>query len=165
MQGATAAATPRLSLRGIRKAYPSVVANDGIDLAVVPGEIHAVLGENGAGKSTLMKIIYGVVKPDAGEIRWEGRPVEIANPHAARSLGIGMVFQHFSLFETLTVTENVALAIDGAKDLAGARARASRRSRSATACRSTRGGSCTRSRSASASAWRSCAACCSSRSC
>jgi ABC-type uncharacterized transport system ATPase subunit len=117
MPDATAAATPRLSLRGIRKAYPSVVANDGIDLAVVPGEIHAVLGENGAGKSTLMKIIYGVVKPDAGEIRWEGRPVEIANPHAARSLGIGMVFQHFSLFETLTVTENVALAIDGAKDL------------------------------------------------
>ncbi len=109
MPDATAAATPRLSLRGIRKAYPSVVANDGIDLAVVPGEIHAVLGENGAGKSTLMKIIYGVVKPDAGEILWQGRPVEIANPHAARSLGIGMVFQHFSLFETLTVTENVAL--------------------------------------------------------
>jgi simple sugar transport system ATP-binding protein len=113
-----AGATPRLGLRGIRKAYPSVVANDGIDLQVAPGEIHAVLGENGAGKSTLMKIIYGVVKPDAGEIRWEGRPVEIATPHAARALGIGMVFQHFSLFETLTVTENVALALDGAKDLA-----------------------------------------------
>jgi simple sugar transport system ATP-binding protein len=118
MQGAPAATPPRLSLRGIRKAYPSVVANDRIDLDVAPGEIHAVLGENGAGKSTLMKIIYGVVKPDAGEIRWEGRPVEIANPHAARTLGIGMVFQHFSLFETLTVTENVALAIDGARDLA-----------------------------------------------
>ena len=114
-QSATA---PRLALSGIRKAYPSVVANDGIDLAVLPGEIHAVLGENGAGKSTLMKIIYGVVKPDAGEIRWEGRPVEIANPHAARALGIGMVFQHFSLFETLTVAENVALALDGARDLA-----------------------------------------------
>jgi simple sugar transport system ATP-binding protein len=116
MQGA--ATTPRLSLRGIRKVYPAVVANDGIDLDVAPGEIHAVLGENGAGKSTLMKIIYGVVKPDAGEIRWEGRAVEIANPHAGRSLGIGMVFQHFSLFETLTVTENVALALDGARDLA-----------------------------------------------
>ena len=75
-------------MTGIRKAYPSVVANDGIDLTVLPGEIHAVLGENGAGKSTLMKIIYGVVKPDEGEIRWEGRPVEIANPQAARALGI-----------------------------------------------------------------------------
>ncbi|MCC6608123.1 MAG: ABC transporter ATP-binding protein [Burkholderiales bacterium] len=118
MQRPPAAAPPRLSLRGIRKAYPSVVANDGIDLDVAPGEIHAVLGENGAGKSTLMKIIYGVAKPDAGELRWAGRPVEIANPHAARALGIGMVFQHFSLFETLTVTENVALALDGARDLA-----------------------------------------------
>jgi ABC-type uncharacterized transport system ATPase subunit len=114
----TQGGTPRLALSGIRKVYPSVVANDGIDLAVMPGEIHAVLGENGAGKSTLMKVIYGVVRPDAGEIRWEGRPVEIPNPHAARSLGIGMVFQHFSLFETLTVAENVALALDDARDLA-----------------------------------------------
>ena len=109
---------PRLELRGIRKIYPSVVANDGIDLAVMPGEIHAVLGENGAGKSTLMKIAYGVVKPDAGEIRWEGAPVTIASPAAARQLGIGMVFQHFSLFETLTVTENIALAVAGSRDLA-----------------------------------------------
>ena len=115
---ATDPATPRLALSGIRKAYPAVVANDGIDLAVRPGEIHAVLGENGAGKSTLMKIIYGVVKPDAGEIRWEGRRLEIAHPQAARSLGIGMVFQHFSLFETLTVVENVALALDRERDLA-----------------------------------------------
>ena len=103
---------PRLNLAGITKVYPSVVANDGIDLTVLPGEIHAVLGENGAGKSTLMKIIYGVVKPDAGEIRWEGHPVAIANPARARKLGIGMVFQHFSLFETLTVAENIALALD-----------------------------------------------------
>ncbi|MFI4923613.1 MAG: ABC transporter ATP-binding protein [Vicinamibacteria bacterium] len=103
---------PRLALAGVTKVYPSVVANDGIDLAVLPGEIHAVLGENGAGKSTLMKIIYGVVKPDAGEIRWEGKPVAIANPARARKLGIGMVFQHFSLFETLTVAENIALALD-----------------------------------------------------
>src|SRR5262249_19119389 len=94
-----------------------VVANDGIDLAVQPGEIHAVLGENGAGKSTLVKIVYGAVQPDAGEIRWEGRPVVIAGPQAARRLGIGMVFQHFSLFETLTVVENVALALDGRLDL------------------------------------------------
>ena len=110
--------TPRLALSGIRKVYPAVVANDGIDLAVLPGEIHAVLGENGAGKSTLMKIIYGVVKPDAGEIRWEGRPVEIPNPHAARTLGIGMVFQHFSLFDTLTAAQNVWLGLDRSLSLA-----------------------------------------------
>src|SRR5512145_3087749 len=107
------ASAPRLSLRGITKFYPSVVANDGIALDVLPGEIHAVLGENGAGKSTLMKIIYGVVKPDAGEMRWEGKPVTVNNPAHARELGIGMVFQHFSLFETLTVVENVALGLPG----------------------------------------------------
>ena len=95
--------TPRLVLSGITKIYPSVVANDGIDLTVMPGEVHAVLGENGAGKSTLMKIIYGAAKPDAGTIAWEGKEVSIANPARARRLGIGMVFQHFSLFETLTV--------------------------------------------------------------
>jgi simple sugar transport system ATP-binding protein len=109
---------PRLRLAGIRKVYPAVVANDGIDLDVLPGEIHAVLGENGAGKSTLMKIIYGVVKPDAGELRWNGERVEIASPAHARRLGIGMVFQHFSLFETLTVAENIALAVEDSKDLA-----------------------------------------------
>ena len=111
--------TPRIVLKGIRKAYPSVVANDGIDLEVMPGEIHAVVGENGAGKSTLMKIIYGVTRPDAGEIRWEGKPVRIHNPAQARELGIGMVFQHFSLFETLSVTQNVALAMPGPFDLPG----------------------------------------------
>jgi ABC-type uncharacterized transport system ATPase subunit/ABC-type uncharacterized transport system permease subunit len=108
---------PRLELHGIRKVYPSVVANDGIDLTVLPGEIHAVLGENGAGKSTLMKIIYGVTQQTAGEMVWEGQPVTPENPAQARSLGIGMVFQHFSLFETLTVVENVALALPGAPDL------------------------------------------------
>lgn len=105
-------AEPRLQLLGISKSYPSVVANADIDLAVMPGEIHAVLGENGAGKSTLMKIIYGVTKPDAGEIMWEGKQVRILSPAAARRLGIGMVFQHFALFETLTVAENIALALD-----------------------------------------------------
>lgn len=105
-------AAPRLQLLGICKTYPSVVANDRVDLTVQPGEIHAVLGENGAGKSTLMKIIYGVVKPDAGQLMWEGRQVSIHSPHDARKLGIGMVFQHFALFETLTVAENIALALD-----------------------------------------------------
>ncbi|MFL6547211.1 MAG: ABC transporter ATP-binding protein [Povalibacter sp.] len=102
----------RLSLHGITKQYPSVLANDRVDLQIADGEIHALLGENGAGKSTLMKIVYGVVQPDAGRIEWEGRTVEIPNPAAARELGIGMVFQHFSLFETLTVAENISLALD-----------------------------------------------------
>jgi len=103
---------PRLQLLGISKIYPSVVANAGVNLNVMPGEIHAVLGENGAGKSTLMKIIYGVTRPDEGQIMWEGRQVDISSPQAARKLGIGMVFQHFALFETLTVAENIALALD-----------------------------------------------------
>jgi ABC-type uncharacterized transport system ATPase subunit len=103
---------PRLQLRGITKHYPAVVANDSVDLEVRPGEIHAVLGENGAGKSTLMKIIYGVTHPDSGEMLWEGRAVQIASPAEARRLGIGMVFQHFALFETLTVAENISLALD-----------------------------------------------------
>src|SRR5881398_1880182 len=113
----TQSATPRLKLSGITKIYPSVVANENVDLTVMPGEIHAVLGENGAGKSTLMKMIYGVVKPDHGETRWEGNVVVVANPAHARELGIGMVFQHFSLFETLSVVENVALALSGSRDL------------------------------------------------
>ncbi len=111
------AGTPRLELRGIRKVDPAVVANDGIDPTVMPGEIHAVLGENGAGKSTLMKIIYGVTRPTAGEVLWEGGRVEVANPAHARALGIGMVFQQFQLFETLTVVENVALALAGGERL------------------------------------------------
>ncbi|WP_414649218.1 ATP-binding cassette domain-containing protein, partial [Collimonas sp.] len=88
-----------------------MLANDDINLAVAPGEIHAVLGENGAGKSTLMKIIFGTVKPDAGEIFWNGELAHIASPHVARQLGIAMVFQHFSLFDTLTVAENIALGL------------------------------------------------------
>jgi ABC-type uncharacterized transport system ATPase subunit len=110
--------TARLSLRGITKRYPSVVANDGVSLEVLPGEIHAVLGENGAGKSTLMKIIYGAVRPDAGEIWFDGKRVVVRNPHEARALGIAMVFQHFSLFDSLTVAENVWLARDAKSHLA-----------------------------------------------
>jgi ABC-type uncharacterized transport system ATPase subunit len=104
-------AVPRLELSGICKSYPAVVANDSVALTVAPGEIHAVLGENGAGKSTLMKIIFGAVKPDRGIMRWNGAEVQIANPQEARKLGIAMVFQHFSLFDTLTVTENIALGL------------------------------------------------------
>jgi simple sugar transport system ATP-binding protein len=108
------AAVPRLKLVGITKRYPSVVANDQVSLTVMPGEIHAVLGENGAGKSTLMKVIYGSVRPDAGEVLWNGVPTVVRNPKEARDLGIAMVFQHFSLFDTLTVAENVSLGLDGA---------------------------------------------------
>jgi simple sugar transport system ATP-binding protein len=97
----------RLELIDITKRYPGVIASDGVSLAVRPGEIHAVLGENGAGKSTLMKIIYGVLRPDAGELRWNGEPLAAHGPAAARARGIAMVFQHFSLFESLTVAQNV----------------------------------------------------------
>jgi general nucleoside transport system ATP-binding protein len=110
---------PRLELVDIGKQYPAVKANDRVRLRVEPGEIHAVLGENGAGKSTLMKIIYGVVEPDEGEILWDGRPVEIRHPQDARALGIAMVFQHFSLFETLSAAENVWLGLDRSWSLAG----------------------------------------------
>ncbi len=106
------AVPPRLMLRGITKRYPGVSALTEVDLSIQPGEIQAVLGENGAGKSTLMKIIYGVTRADAGTVTWEGEPVQIRSPAQARRLGIGMVFQHFSLFETLTVAENIALALD-----------------------------------------------------
>jgi simple sugar transport system ATP-binding protein len=104
--------TPRLELSGISKRFPGVLANDDIGFSVRPGEIHALLGENGAGKSTLVKMIYGIMQPDAGEIRWNGEPVHVANPKAARRLGVGMVFQHFSLFEAMTVLENIALGMD-----------------------------------------------------
>lgn len=108
----------RLQLTGITKRYPGVVANDAIDLWVGSGEIHAVLGENGAGKSTLMKIIYGSVAPDEGEVWFDGQRVRIRNPQEARALGIAMVFQHFSLFETLSVAQNVWLGLDKSLSLA-----------------------------------------------
>jgi simple sugar transport system ATP-binding protein len=109
---------PRLELSGITKTFPGVVANENVSLRVAPGEIHALLGENGAGKSTLVKIIYGVQAADEGDIRIDGRPVEVSSPKAARALGIGMVFQHFSLFDALSVIENIALGLDQAMDRA-----------------------------------------------
>ncbi|MFC4171451.1 ABC transporter ATP-binding protein [Microvirga sp. GCM10011540] len=114
---------PLVELRGISKRYGELLANDGIDLRIEPGEIHALLGENGAGKSTLVKILYGVIEPTAGEILWEGRPVSIASPVEARALGIGMVFQHFSLFDELTVAENIAVALSSDWSLATVRSR------------------------------------------
>jgi general nucleoside transport system ATP-binding protein len=109
---------PRLQLTGITKRYPGVVANSDVSLTVMPGETHAVLGENGAGKSTLMKIIFGAVKPDAGVVQFNGRAVHVRNPQEARALGISMVFQHFSLFDTITVAENVWLGLSKTLSLA-----------------------------------------------
>ena len=104
-------AAPLLAARAITKRFGSFVANDRVDLALARGEIHALLGENGAGKSTLVKMLYGLLSPSEGEILWEGAPITLANPNAARELGIGMVFQHFSLFDNLTVAENIALVL------------------------------------------------------
>ncbi len=101
-----------LELRAIHKSFASIKANDDINLIIKPGEIHAILGENGAGKSTLVKIVYGLLQADSGEIYWKGQKVKITSPSIARSLGIGMVFQHFSLFDSLTVAENISLAMD-----------------------------------------------------
>ncbi len=106
--------TPLVAMRGIVKRFGALVANDHVDLELHAGEIHALLGENGAGKSTLVKILDGLLQPDAGEIVWQGRPVALAGPQAAAALGIGMVFQHFSLFENLTVAENIAVSLPDA---------------------------------------------------
>lgn len=102
----------RIRCENITKVYPGVVANNQVSLAIKPGEIHALLGENGAGKSTLMKILYGVTQPDLGQIWFDDQPQTLKSPVHARRLGIGMVFQHFSLFETLTVVENIALSME-----------------------------------------------------
>ena len=102
---------PLLAVGQLTKLFGTFAACNGIDLDIKPGEIHALLGENGAGKSTLVKMLFGVLAPTSGEIVWQGQPVRIASPSAARKLGIGMVFQHFSLFEALTVAENIALSM------------------------------------------------------
>ncbi|HVK32631.1 MAG TPA: ABC transporter ATP-binding protein [Burkholderiaceae bacterium] len=116
-------APPRLALEHISKQYPAVKANDDVSLTVQPGEIHAILGENGAGKSTLMKIVFGAVQPDEGTVAIDGKVVTIRNPHEAKAQGIAMVFQHFSLFDTLTVAENVWLGLDTGETLAQVSAR------------------------------------------
>ena len=101
---------PILELRGITKQFPGVLANDHIDLDLKQGEVHALLGENGAGKSTLMNILYGLYKPDEGEIHLRGKPVTFASAKDAIAQGIGMVHQHFMLIPVMTVAENIVLA-------------------------------------------------------
>src|SRR3954453_18024854 len=103
----TSAGPPRVELRGIVKRFGDVVANDGADLRLAAGEIHALVGENGAGKSTLMSVLYGLVPPDAGEIRVDGRPVTFRPPVESVEAGMGMVHQAFRLFPSMTVAENV----------------------------------------------------------
>lgn len=106
---------PLVRCRGLSKTFGTLKANDQVDLTVEQGEIHALLGENGAGKSTFVKMLYGLLKPDSGTIEWLGQQVEMADPEAARALGIGMVFQHFSLFDELTVLENIAIGTADAR--------------------------------------------------
>ena len=100
---------PALEMRGITKRYPGVVANDGIDLDVRPGEIHALLGENGAGKTTLMNVLYGLARPDDGQILLDGQEVQLSGPSDAIARGISMVHQHFMLVPVLSVAENIVL--------------------------------------------------------
>ena len=105
-------AVPLLELENITKSFPGVLANDSVDLSVAEGQIHALLGENGAGKSTLVKIIYGYYSADTGSMKWKGEAVNVSSPNQAREMGIGMVFQHFSLFEAMNVRENIDLAVN-----------------------------------------------------
>ncbi len=102
-------------MSGITKTFPGVVANDHIDFDVRAGEVHTLFGENGAGKSTLMRVLYGLYRPDAGEIRIRGEKVSISSPAEAIHRGIGMIHQHFMLVNTLTVAENVALGLKSSR--------------------------------------------------
>src|ERR671915_743449 len=106
------AETPLLELKGITKQFPGVLANDHVDFELRPREVHALLGENGAGKSTLVNILYGLYKPDEGDILLKGKHADIHSPKDAIELGIGMVHQHFMLIPVLTVAENIVLGTE-----------------------------------------------------
>ena len=114
---------PVLEAVGITKSFGDFCANDAVSFAIKPGEIHALLGENGAGKSTFVKLVYGLLQPDDGQFFWHGNPLTISGPQQARQLGIGMVFQHFSLFESLSVAENIQLALPAGEVLKSLSAR------------------------------------------
>ena len=123
-QSSSSSNPPLLETRGITKIFGELKANDNVDFAIQKGEIHALLGENGAGKSTLVKILFGSLQQTEGSVFWNGEQVHVDSPSQARALGIGMVFQHFSLFEALTVGENIALSFDAETDLADVSERA-----------------------------------------
>ena len=148
-----------LELKGITKRFGSLVANDHIDLAAAPGQVHALLGENGAGKTTLMNVLYGLLQPDEGEILIDGKPVQFHSPKDAIAAGIGMVHQHFMLVPVFTVAENVTLGIEETRRSAcstGARpARTCGSFPAATVSTSTRTRWWRTCRSASSSGWRS----------
>src|ERR1700752_1146663 len=114
---------PLLQTIGLTKRYGNFLANEAIDIDIWPQQIHALLGENGAGKSTLVKTIYGLIQPSDGEMRWQGEKMVLSGPSEARARGIGMVFQHFSLFDNLTVAENVALGLPATEPFAAIAAR------------------------------------------
>ena len=107
---------PLLELKGITKRFPGVVANDDVDFDLRRGEVHALLGENGAGKSTLMNVLYGLYRPDEGQILINGKPVEMSSPRDAIDLGIGMVHQHFMLIPVMTVAENIVLGVEPTRE-------------------------------------------------
>ncbi|MGN6765782.1 MAG: ATP-binding cassette domain-containing protein, partial [Rhizobiaceae bacterium] len=113
-----------LDVRGLTKIFGSLRACDGVDLKINRGQIHALLGENGAGKSTFVKMLFGSLEPYSGEIWWKGEKVRITSPGEARRLGIGMVFQHFSLFDALTAAENIALSLDDGSPISAIAAKA-----------------------------------------
>ena len=119
----SAETTPVLAAVGVTKSFGDFRANDAVSFTIKPGEIHALLGENGAGKSTFVKLVYGLLQPDAGQFFWHGNPLTISGPQQARQLGIGMVFQHFSLFESLSVAENIQLAMPAGEVLTSLSAR------------------------------------------
>ena len=107
--------TPIIEMKGIRKEFPGIVANDDITITLAKGEVLALLGENGAGKSTLMSILFGLYTPDRGSIAVKGKEVKIENPTHANRLGIGMVHQHFKLVHNFTITENIVLGMEPKK--------------------------------------------------
>ena len=151
-------AVPLLRLRGIRKAYPGVIALDGVDFDLRAGEVHVLLGENGAGKSTFVRILSGATTRDAGEIEVDGRAVEIAGPREAQQLGISAIYQEFNLVPQLSAAQNIFL---GREPSRGGRAgpppaggRGGARCSKGWACASTRGRRCSRSAWPSSRWWR-----------
>jgi simple sugar transport system ATP-binding protein len=122
-----ATAAPAVALRGIRKRFGAVRANDGVDLTVAAGTVHGIVGENGAGKSTLMSILYGLVSADSGSIEVNGEVVQIRHSRDAMQVGIGMVHQHFMLVDTFSALDNVLLGAEPSWHLSAARAQARER--------------------------------------